>query len=49
MLTPYVPKRQPISDAIDYGQGLDEGDSKTRPLADIYAAHLAQITEGATR
>lgn len=49
VLTPYVPKRQPINDAIDYGQGLDEADSKTRTLADIYAAHLAQLTEGAPR
>lgn len=49
MLTPYVPKRQPISDAIDYGQGLDQGDSKVRPLAAIYADHLAQLMEGAER
>lgn len=46
LLEPFVPKRQPIADAIDYGQGLDEGDSKARALADIYSAHLAQFTEG---
>lgn len=48
LLDPIVPKRQAISDATEYGHGLDQGDSKTRPLADIYAALLTQLMGGKT-
>lgn len=47
VLTPPVPKHVVISDAHESGMGLDEVSSKKgREMADLYAAHLATITEG---
>ena len=49
LLTPYIPKRAPIKDAVDFSRGLDEGDYKARPLGKLYSALLEQIMEGTGR
>lgn len=45
LIEPYVPKRNAIKDAIDYGQGLDEGDYKARPLGKLYDEIFKQLME----
>lgn len=49
LLSPPIPKRVLISDAIEAARGLDEwGSAEGNALAEIYAAHLTVIEEAST-